>query len=89
MEYPLEQYPCIPVRSLPSNYDEISNFYHDLNSRACDIYCAHLNCPGHMNKLDLNYRMKNGKLFATCKVCRRSVQFIPGNSILEVLHSYK
>ena len=87
MEYPIDQFPCTPNRCLPSDYKSLSKFYHDLNPLSCDIYCSNIKCSGHINKLDLNYRTRNGNVFASCKVCRRAVECLPGNWIVELSYS--
>lgn len=79
MKFSLERYPEIPVRELPSTFEEISQFYHDLNPNSCFLWCQETSCVGFVNKLPLKYVYSTHNPCARCKVCGKCVQAIPCN----------
>ena len=78
MEFPLEESPEIIIRELPSSFEEVSHFYHDLNATRCFVHCQHKDCLGHQNKLPLTYGYATHNPTARCRVCKRCVKAVPG-----------
>ena len=79
MQFPLDQFPEYTIRDLPTTFEGVSKFYHELNPSSCFLYCQHKNCLGHKNKLDLKYVYSTNNPCARCKVCGRCVQAVPSN----------
>ena len=81
-KFPLESFPNLSIRELPTSFESVSEFYHKLNPKSCSLFCSDPNCLGHINKLPLSYDYSTNNPRARCKICRKTVQAVPCNLLI-------
>ena len=83
--YPINEFPLIPLRCLPTTVEGIGKFYNSINPDSCSILCEDTACPGFINKILLSYDRRKDRISARCRVCRKSVKCIPGKHLPSIV----
>ena len=85
-KYFLSEFPKIPIRQLPSTYEELNLFFHEINPLCNSIHCEDTDCAGYINRLPIRFEKKTSHCVkARCRACRCAINWLPSNYIQNII----